>query len=119
MTTKAQLNKKAFNIFKQIVLERDNFLCQSCGGKASTAHHYFPKSLYLYLYYELLNGFAICVSCHFAHHTKSDAIVHRNIEKAKGKYWFSKLEKKMKDKPAKYGSEKWIKENIERLDKIL
>ncbi len=117
MTNKAKLNKKAFKIYKQIVLERDKFICQSCGGKATTAHHHHPQGLYGYLKYELLNGFAICNACHFAHHTKGDPLIHRNIEKKKGKQWFSILESKRKNKPDKYGSEKWIKQNIERLNK--
>ncbi len=119
MTNKTKLNKEAFKIFKQLVLERDKFICQSCGGKGTTAHHYYPQGLYGYLKYELLNGFSICPGCHFTHHTKGCPLIHKNIEKSKGKQWFNKLEKARQNKPDKYGSEKWIKENIERLDKLL
>jgi hypothetical protein len=117
MTTKARLNIKAFNLFKEIVLERANYKCEICGGQANTAHHYYPQSSYGYLKYETKGGISICVKCHFKHHTKADPIIHE-IAYRKRKKDLDEL-KKIKRPTGTYITVKWIKDSIEELKKEL
>lgn len=115
MTKKSRLNKDAFNLFKEIVVRKANNKCEICGEWASTAHHYHPQSSYGYLKYDIRNGISICVSCHFKHHQKGDPVIHETIYK-KRKKDIDNL-KKIPRPTSTYITEKWIKENIERLKK--
>lgn len=61
--------------------------CLVCGAKATTCHHYVPKSLSAYLRCDEKNLIPICNSCHFTHHTKGDPKIHETIEEKMGKKW--------------------------------
>ena len=115
-TTKKRLNIKAFNLLKSIALKKAKYKCEVCNDPASTAHHYFPQGSYGYLKYEVGNAISICVSCHFKHHTKADPLIHEAIYK-KRKKDIEKL-KKIKRPTGTYLTEKWIKENIEKLEAL-
>ncbi len=119
-TTKlGALNKKGFKIFKEIVC-REHEVCEACLQEpVSTAHHFYPQGSYGYLRYHLPNGIAIGVGCHFAHHTKGDPQVHLNIIKRRGEKWLKELEEAKRQKPPKYGTVKWVKEEIERMESLL
>jgi len=72
---------------------RANPRCLVCGDYASTAHHFFPKSISNYLRCDQRNLIPICRACHFAHHTKSDPRIHQKIVKVMGLDWYNNLEK--------------------------
>lgn len=112
-TTKKNLNIKAFNLFKSIVINKANGLCEVCRDPAITAHHYFPQGSYGYLKYEIGNGVSICGSCHFKHHTKGNPLIHEAIYKNRKKD-IDKL-KKIPRPTGTYITEKWIRDNIEKL----
>lgn len=116
-TKKSRLNTKAFNLLKEYTLLRANNKCEVCGDPASTAHHYHPQSGYGYLKYDERNTVSICISCHFKHHQKGDPIVHETIYKKRKKD--IEALKKIPRPTGTYITEKWIKENIERLQKLL
>lgn len=45
------------------VLIRDGYICQYCGGKATTADHVLPRKTHPRLAFELDNGKACCKTC--------------------------------------------------------
>jgi 5-methylcytosine-specific restriction endonuclease McrA len=66
-------------------------LCEVCGFKAIQVHHFFPKSLYPQLKFDLENGIPICMSCHFKHHHRGDPIIHQRIIDGRGQEWYQEL----------------------------
>lgn len=56
-------------LFKKLVLERDNHICQKCGSKELIeAHHIIPISQKGT--WELDNGITLCEICHLKAHNK-------------------------------------------------
>lgn len=45
------------------VLIRDKYICQYCGGKATTADHVLPRKTHPELAFDLDNGKACCKTC--------------------------------------------------------
>jgi hypothetical protein len=115
---KAKLNEKAFAIWKKIVLLKADGKCEVCGAEAQTGHHFFSQGAYSYLKYNTSNGIAICVSCHFKHHTKADPMIHLRIVSKRGQEWLDNL-LAIPRPSGTYLTDKWVKENIEKLDKEL
>lgn len=62
---KARRNKK-FKKWRELVYNRDNYTCQSCGirGGKLNAHHIKSFAGYIDLRYNLSNGITLCESCH-------------------------------------------------------
>ena len=51
--------------WKEKVLERDNFTCQSCGSKSNlVAHHIAHFADNVNLRFEVKNGVTLCQNCH-------------------------------------------------------
>ena len=113
---KQKLRIEADNLFKQVVLLKNNGRCEVCGSDwNTTAHHFFPRSLAGYLHYYLPNGVALCRGCHFAHHTKSDPRIHEAIIRQRGQKWFDHLKEKKEEKHFSFKTIEWYVNNIKQL----
>jgi len=73
---KKKLRLQAERLWKELVIKQANGVCEICGKTASIAHHFVPRSQSGILKFNPKNGICICLSCHFAHHTKSDPYIH-------------------------------------------
>ena len=107
-TPTIKLAKKCEKFAMEIKLQ-NNPTCLVCGNKATTCHHYVPKSLSAYLRCDDKNLIPICNSCHFAHHTRSDPRIHEAIEKKLGKKWLKYINENRR---------KIIKNNVGYWEKI-
>ena len=86
----ARMRNKCDELWRGIVLTNSH--CESCWQMSVQAHHFVPKSLSAALRYDLKNGVAVCLSCHFAHHSKGDPAIHATIIKQRGQKWFNYIE---------------------------
>lgn len=67
-------------IWRNLVLERDNYVCQICNRKCNknekglAAHHILPYAIHIKLRYEINNGQTLCRECHMSLHGKSISV---------------------------------------------
>jgi len=54
-----------YKIFKEFVLERDNYKCQYCGKKAEHVHHERPQKLEPFFSLDIDLGWSVCKECHY------------------------------------------------------
>jgi len=79
MNPKRRLRTQADKLWKERIL-KEHPICEACGQEPSiTGHHFFPRSSYGHLRYELDNGIGIGIKCHFSHHHKSEPMVHQIV----------------------------------------
>jgi hypothetical protein len=52
-------------IWRDVVLKRENHICEYCGGKATIAHHNKPKKLEPFFALDPDYGTACCEKCHY------------------------------------------------------
>jgi len=115
---KKKLKREADKLFYQVCLLK-NPKCLLCGRPANQVHHFFPKSRYAHLRYELDNGISLCQACHFQL-THVDKSLSGKIVALKSKRWYNKLEKKAKQKPPpSFLNIEWYQKQIEKLKKLL
>jgi len=88
---KKKLRLQAERLWKELVIKQANGVCEICGKTASIAHHFVPRSQSGILKFNPKNGICICLSCHFAHHTKSDPYIHDCIIRKRGQVWADSL----------------------------
>ena len=88
MTPKARLRNKADRLAKQRAFEKYGEVCELCGSDyRATAHHYFYRSSYGHLRFDLDNLVILCGRCHSAlHFSDPKKVEDKIIEKAKGEY---------------------------------
>jgi hypothetical protein len=68
-TKTKKYNKHKLKLWKQLVLERDNYTCQECNSKINLhAHHIQSKSSHINLCYDVDNGITLCNLCHRKKH---------------------------------------------------
>lgn len=116
-TNKQKLRSKSDVLFHEVCLKL-NPNCLLCGNQAQQIHHFRPKGSYGILRYTIINGVALCRSCHFKL-TFQDTSLQAKIAEIKGLRWFRKIEKLSKGTPANYQTTDWYKLNIKRLENIL
>jgi hypothetical protein len=64
----ATLKREALKAWGKVILSRDP-VCVVCGKeKARHPHHIFPRARYRHLWFDLRNGAALCVGCHYRIH---------------------------------------------------
>lgn len=113
-----QLRSKADGLWQQAGLKKWGNKC-FCGKSAYCCHHYFIKSLYGHLRYDIDNAVPICNGCHFAIHTKQDVNVIMQIRHKRGEDWYKKLQEKSKHNPMSYKGINWYKNIIIALSEFL
>jgi len=115
---KQQLRDKADKLWKQVIIGNKT-LCEVCENEPiNTAHHFYTRSNFGHLRYNINNGIAIGKECHFAHHHKGDPSIHARIIKKRGFKWYEDLRDISREKPASYQSIKYYLETIEQLNNI-
>ena len=113
-----RIRNKADKAFKEAVIERYGLVCEACGAEStSTAHHFFPRSLYAVLRFDIENGIAIGIKCHFSHHHRGNPVIHQNIISKRGQEWYNTLLEKSREKRASFVGIGYYEEQIKKLTK--
>ena len=114
---KKRLRDEADKLWKYKIIG-DRKLCEVCEKEpVETGHHFFPKSAYGHLRYELTNGIAIGRTCHFRHHHVGDPTIHQTIIEKRGEKWYSALKAKALQRPkASFQTVRWYKQVIKQLE---
>lgn len=55
---------KEYQLFRSIILERDDYKCQFCGEKGNIVHHEKPQKTHPHLTLDPDNGITCCIKCH-------------------------------------------------------
>ena len=63
---RSHARQEADRLLRQFVMERDQRICQRCGGSAHDAAHLIPRARAPYLHWITQNVVALCRSCHAA-----------------------------------------------------
>ena len=93
--TKKRLRSKADKLWYNTCLKLHNNKCELTDQTfALQVHHFFPRSCYPMLRYDLENGIVLKKGLHFNHHQKGDPTVHQRIIELRGKDWYDKLLKR-------------------------
>ena len=109
---KARLRRKADKLwFERLLKPR----CEICNKPSKQVHHFFSKSAFGHLRYDLDNGISLCNGCHFKLHHQNPTIVQDIIEK-RGMEWYNNLKKQAHNPPKDYKiTIGWYKEEIAKL----
>ena len=62
---KQQYTQAEYNIFREFVLERDNYICQYCGKLAEHVHHERPQKLEPFYSLDPDLAWSVCKECHY------------------------------------------------------
>ena len=120
MYKKKKLRIEADKLWRLAVYKKYGLKCEVCGKKATEPHHFFPKSLYGHLRYNIENGVPLCHRCHFSRHHQGDPIISMIIRNKRGRLWYEELLKKAQNRPkSSYITVKWYKEKINYLTEYL
>ena len=91
--------------------------CEACGGKAVQVHHFFYKSNYGHLRYDLENGISLCQGCHFVLHHKDPKIIEDKIREKRGEKWYETLKAKALQRPkASFQTVSYYQQVIKQLE---
>ena len=93
---KSRLRSQADKLFFELLLKPE---CEVCGKSAVQVHHFFYKSSYGHLRYDLDNGISLCQGCHFALHAQDPKRIEIEIIGYRGEEWYDSLAKRAKEKP--------------------
>jgi len=116
---KQRLRKEADDLFYLVVLKRWGRVCEICGKPSSKAHHFFAKSHYGHLRYELLNGISLCYHHHQHYHNTGDPLIIEQIIHKRGDKWYNTLSKLAKNNPKSFKTVVWYREQIDQLKERL
>jgi 5-methylcytosine-specific restriction endonuclease McrA len=64
-------------MWRKYVLERDNYVCLQCGGKANEAHHEMSYINHPDLRLDISNGISLCHSCHKKEHRIKEWLIEK------------------------------------------
>ena len=102
---KKRLRTECDKLWHQLVVKRAGGKCEVCGDTFGVVgHHYYHKSTYGHIRYDLDNGIALCRSCHFLLHHQDPKRIEEKIETIKGKKWREKLKKKSQNRPKNFST---------------
>ena len=65
--------------------------CEICPDKAIQVHHYYFKSNYGHLRYDLNNGVSLCQRHHSVLHWQDAKKIEERIVESRGQKWYNKL----------------------------
>lgn len=116
---KKKLRNEADKLWYKACFKKWGRKCIACDNDATQVHHFFPRSLYGILRYDLDNGIPICKKCHFFHHHRGDPVIHQRIIARRGQEWYDNLKKKSKERKASYKTIEYYEEKIEELRNFL
>ena len=95
MDKKKRLRSQADVLWFKACLKRYGGKCELTNHDYMIqSHHFFPKSSYPMLRYDLDNGVLLTKGLHFNHHQKGDPTVHQRIIDKRGIKWYKKLLKR-------------------------
>ena len=113
---KKELQKELDKRWKVAVIKRWGLEC-FCSERASSPHHYIPKSRSTLLRYDVLNGVPLCRKhhylIHFSHNPEEIRAISQEIRDRRGIAWQNFIDS-MKGRIQK-PTVGWLKEQLERL----
>jgi len=116
-STKQKLEQKAINLWKTACFEKYGNKCELDDETfATTPHHFYYRSSYPMLKYEVSNGVILCRHHHAKLHFKDPKSVENLIIAKRGKKWFNKLTKLSQQKiiPS-YKTDAYLEDIIRKL----
>ena len=98
MDKKKRLKKECDTLWKQIIISKSP-ICEVCGKEPTiTGHHFYYKSNYPHLRFDLDNGIPIGISCHFTCHHKDPKLITDKIIDKRGENWHQLLKTKSQER---------------------
>jgi len=73
--------EEEYQTFRKFVLERDNYICQFCGEKATDVHHERPQKLEPFFSLDPDYAWSCCENCHYEKGHKDDCSTGRLAKK--------------------------------------
>ena len=67
-----QFTENELRIWREVVLKRENYICEYCGMPATDAHHIKPKKLEPFFSLDPDYGVACCEECHYKYGHKDE-----------------------------------------------
>ena len=120
MTNLKRLHKELAALWLLKSLEKWGNQCIICGETAIQMHHYEPRSMSLFLRYNVENAVPLCKSCHykihFSHRPNEIKELCNIICKKRGKKWYKYIEagKRQEAKNAIW----WLQVQKEKLEEL-
>ena len=104
MTKKAKLRKQADRLWYEKAMEgyEDSVgatKCMACDNNAQQIHHFYYKSSYSHLRYDMDNATPLCMHCHFLLHHQDPKKIEELIVAERGKKWNNRLKNKANKRP--------------------
>jgi 5-methylcytosine-specific restriction endonuclease McrA len=103
MTTtqkKRRLRSKADELWRKACLQKYGKRCELCEGTYNTTpHHFFYKSSFGHLRYDIANGVILCQKCHAKLHFQDPKLMEAEIIKKRGRKWHNRLMKRARNRP--------------------
>jgi len=120
MNKKQKLRRIADQLWYACCFKKYGSYCEICGALAQYAHHFYYKGSVGHLRYDLDNGVILSRNHHFLLHHHDPKLIDIQILQKRGKKWFDKLEKKVRQKPKSgYLTITYYEKKIEELKKFL
>ena len=116
---KKRLRSQADKLWFEAVMKKWDGKSVVSGKPAQQVHHFFPKSMYGHLRYDIDNGIPLTTGEHFAHHHRGDPTIHQRIVEVRGIKWYNDLLERAKSRQYSFQTIGWYEENISRLKKLL
>jgi len=114
MNKKQKLRSQCDKLWFELLLKEH---CEVCNKPAVQVHHFYFKSSYGALRFDLDNGISLCQKCHYVLHTQDPKKIEMEIIEKRGKKWADRLEKKSRERPKpSYQTILYYNEQIERLN---
>ncbi|HDY67224.1 MAG TPA: HNH endonuclease [Candidatus Scalindua sp.] len=117
LNLKQKLRKEADKLWQKKILLRTSS-CEVCNDYPYVvqAHHFYYKSNYGHLRYDLDNGIRLCKKCHFVLHHQDPKKIEEKIIEKRGEKWHKELQEKSREKlRLSYQTTSWYNEQIKRL----
>jgi len=115
---KKSLRKRADKLWSIACFQEWGNRCTVCGKPAVDPHHFFTKSSYGHLRYDINNAVPLCRKCHMRIHFGEDPTINKEIIDIRGNDWYQALKQKaFFEKPQNsYMTVSWYRDNIKRLE---
>ncbi len=118
--SKKSLRSRADKLWKEKAIDYWGRKCCLCNNIADDCHHFYPKSGYAQVRYEISNAVPLCRSHHnLIHRTNRRKEIEDRIILKRGKKWYDDLRTKAnKEMGGSWKTKEWYKKKIKHLKEL-